>query len=144
MLAKLITRPDVVKSGELENLLEQLSVQFAAECNEQDKLHKCAGILLTLVQIFKTGHRNDLIDKIKIVFENALKAEIENQNNKKSSFIKKAKVNLAQRIGMIFLKPKVAKWRYQRGSRSLSSNLVASNVEIISSQGINKVSKPAI
>jgi hypothetical protein len=26
MLAKLITRPDVVKSGELENLLEQLSV----------------------------------------------------------------------------------------------------------------------
>jgi len=41
----------------------------------------------------------------------------------KSSFIKKARVNLAQRIGMIFLKPKVAKWRYSRGSRSLASNL---------------------
>ena len=42
---------------------------------------------------------------------------------KKSLVIKKARVNLAQRIGCIFLKQKVAKWRYQRGSRSLAMNL---------------------
>ena len=46
----------------------------------------------------------------------------------KSAQIKKALVNLAQRIGCIFLKPKVAKWRYQRGSRSLASNLSASGI----------------
>lgn len=38
----------------------------------------------------------------------------------KSSIIRKSKVKLAQRIGCIFLKPKVAAWRYQRGSRTLS------------------------
>lgn len=48
----------------------------------------------------------------------------------KSTHLRKAKVNLAQRIGMIFLKPKVAKWRYQRGVRSLAQNLtLASNSE---------------
>lgn len=52
---------------------------------------------------------------------------------KKSSVIKKARVNLAQRIGCIFLKPKVAKWRYQRGSRSLAHNLTGATSGIISS-----------
>jgi hypothetical protein len=32
-------------------------------------------------------------------------------------------IKLMQRIGMIFLKPKLAPWRYQRGSRSLAENL---------------------
>lgn len=38
----------------------------------------------------------------------------------KSTIIRKSKVKLAQRIGCIFLKPKVASWRYKRGSRTLS------------------------
>ena len=34
-------------------------------------------------------------------------------------------------VGLIFLKPRVAAWRYQRGSRSLAANLTpASNQEI--------------
>lgn len=46
----------------------------------------------------------------------------------KSTIIRKNKVKLAQRIGCIFLKPKVAKWRYQRGSRTLS-HLMAAKAE---------------
>jgi len=94
-----------------------------------------------LVQIFKTGHRNELISRIKIVFDNVLKPEITNEFLKKSSFVKKARVNLAQRIGMIFLKPKLAKWRYSRGSRSLATNLMSSNIEIISSSGVKTTAK---
>lgn len=30
---------------------------------------------------------------------------------------------IIQRIGMTFLPPRVASWRYQRGSRSLAANL---------------------
>ena len=70
-------------------------MQFAATCNEQDKMLRNSGILLTLVQIFKTGHRNDLLSRINLVFDNTLKAEIEHGVVKKSSFIKKARVNLA-------------------------------------------------
>lgn len=112
MLSKLITRPDVVKAGECDLLLESLAVQYAADCNETAKLTSCSGILQTLVEIFKTGHRNDLLPRVKLIFDHILRSEISSSFMLKSSFIKKARVNLAQRIGMIFLKPKVAKWRY--------------------------------
>jgi hypothetical protein len=32
-------------------------------------------------------------------------------------------MKLTQRIGLCYLKPKLATWRYQRGSRSLRNNL---------------------
>ena len=135
MLSKLITRPDVVKIGETDQLLESLSVQYAADCNETGKLIGCSGILQTLVEIFKTGHRDDLISRVKVVYDNVLNNEITNAFMLKSSFIKKARVNLAQRIGCIFLRPKVAKWRYSRGARSLAGNLSGSNI-ISSSQTV--------
>lgn len=47
--------------------------------------------------------------------------------------MRKSRVKLAQRIGCIFLKPKVAKWRYQRGFRSLVENLQQKSIGQISS-----------
>ncbi|KAG1226647.1 hypothetical protein G6F35_002844 [Rhizopus arrhizus] len=40
-----------------------------------------------------------------------------------NSLIRKLRTKLTQRVGLAYLKPKVAKWRYQRGSRSLRNNL---------------------
>ena len=83
-------------------------------------MHKCTGVLQALVEVFKVGHREDFLDKIDILFEPVLNSEITNKFMKKSTNLRKLKVKLAQRIGCIFLKPKVATWRYKRGSRTLS------------------------
>jgi hypothetical protein len=40
-----------------------------------------------------------------------------------NSLIRKLRMKLTQRIGLCYLKPKLATWRYQRGSRSLRNNL---------------------
>jgi hypothetical protein len=41
----------------------------------------------------------------------------------RSTNLRNYRVQIAQRIGLVFLKPKVVKWRYQRGFRSLQQNL---------------------
>jgi len=92
-------------------------------------MFRVAGIFQTLVEIFKIGHREDFLPRIDLVFEQFLNVEIKNPFMLKSTIIRKSKVKLAQRIGCIFLKPKVAKWRYKRGSRTLSHLMAASQGE---------------
>lgn len=92
-------------------------------------MFRVAGIFQTLVEIFKIGHREDFLPRIDLVFEQFLKQDIKNPFMLKSTIIRKSRVKLAQRIGCIFLKPKVAKWRYQRGSRTLSHLMVSKQVE---------------
>lgn len=60
MLGKLLTRPDVFKTGETDHIMKLLAEKYAENCNETGKLVSCTGILQTLVEIFKTGHRDDL------------------------------------------------------------------------------------
>ena len=83
-------------------------------------MFRVTGILQTLVEIFKVGHRDDFLSRIDLVFEQVLQSEISNKFMARSTIIRKSKVKLAQRIGCIFLKPKVASWRYKRGARTLS------------------------
>ena len=73
-----------------------------------------------MVEIFKIGHRDDLISMVDILFAPVVEAPITNKFMTKSTIIRKNRVKLAQRIGCIFLKPKVTKWRYKRGSRTLN------------------------
>ncbi|CAO3632731.1 unnamed protein product [Cunninghamella blakesleeana] len=44
-----------------------------------------------------------------------------------NSLIRKLRTKLTQRIGLCYLKPKIASWRYHRGSRSLKTNLEISS-----------------
>lgn len=82
-------------------------------------MFRVSGIQQTLTEVFKAGHREDLLSRVDLVFDAILKGEIKNKFMAKSSNLRKFRVQLAQRIGCIFLKPKVVKWRYQRGFRSL-------------------------
>ena len=134
MLAKLLTRPDVMKTGETDELLKHFAAQYDTMREDPQKLLISSGIVTTLVEVFKTGHRDDLLSRVDIIFKPILETQIKNKFIGKSTVLKKAKVNLAQRIGCIFLKPKVAKWRYQRGSRSLVQNLQSSGTQVITSE----------
>lgn len=40
-----------------------------------------------------------------------------------NALVRKLKTKLTQRVGLCYLKPKIASWRYQRGNRSLRQNL---------------------
>ena len=112
LLSKLVTRPDVVKSGEADSFLKKMAADFIESLEDAKRPFAAAGVLQTLVEIFKTGHRDDLLSRVDLVFDPILKTEQKKRKSVKSTLMTKAKANLAQRIGCIFLKPKIAKWRY--------------------------------
>jgi HEAT repeat protein len=49
-----------------------------------------------------------------------------------NSLIRKLKTKLTQRVGLCYLKPKIASWRYKRGNRSLRQNLEGNSGGIVS------------
>jgi len=96
LLAKLITRPDVVKSGEADRFLKEMAANYEAVMDDaKNKPFAAAGILQTLVEVFKTGHRDDLLSRVDIVFDPVLKTEQKSKFMKKSTILMKARVNLA-------------------------------------------------
>ena len=120
MLSKLLTRPDVIKQGETAAFLKEMAKLYVESKEDTSQMFRVSGILQTLVEIFKIGHREDFLGMIDILFEPILQSEVKNKFMAKSTIIRKNRVKLAQRIGCIFLKPRVAAWRYQRGSRTLN------------------------
>ena len=54
--------------------------------------------------------RQELLDKIPLIFKS-----LSNVNNSSVTH-RKLYTKVLQRIGLIFLKPKIAPWRYQRGT----------------------------
>ena len=69
MLAKLLTRPDVVKTGETDAVLKGFADQYDAIREDGTKLLVLSGIVTSLVEIFKTGHRDDLLQRVNIIFK---------------------------------------------------------------------------
>ena len=119
LISKLLSRPDVLKQGETETLLKRLAADYLETKEDTQQTFKCLGVLQTFVEVFKIGHRDDFLSLINIVFEPVLQTPIENKYMVASTILRKNKVKLAQRIGCIFLKPRVTSWRYKRGSRTL-------------------------
>ena len=77
------------------------------------------GVLQTVAQIFKKGERGRLLLNAPTMLAQCV--AIASQPNQVK--VRKLSIKLIQRIGMTFLPPRVASWRYQRGQRSLSHNL---------------------
>jgi tubulin-specific chaperone D len=123
VIAKILTRPDVIKEGHLDAFIEEMKTRYHENINNSTKIFILTGILQVLCEIFKTGQRDDLKIRIEAVFDTFVKTKSTSDFVESSSMLKKLRVKFVHKLGLIYLKPRVASWRYKMGSRSLLENL---------------------
>ncbi|KAK6617706.1 hypothetical protein RUM44_005294 [Polyplax serrata] len=134
-----VTRSDI-KDYYLKDFLQWLykEIQYKKDSNAIDQ-RNCLNSLVTLAAILKHGKRADLIPFAPEMLQKMLDSNYKLCNN---SLLRKYAVKVVQRIGLIFLKPKVAAWRYQRGNRSLAENLKGNKCQVQHGGDINAVTTP--
>ena len=142
-LSKLLTRPDMEARHLSEFLVWANSVVAASvpssmttassssssssSSSKGNGVHQgiflSTGALETLVLIFKHGHREQMEGRIPAVAQCMSLAAEATTMGKASTNQRKLTMKLSQRVGLQYLPPRIAKWRYQRGQRSLLDNL---------------------
>nr|XP_048673318.1 tubulin-specific chaperone D isoform X5 [Caretta caretta] len=134
LVSRFITRPDVKQKRMADFLDWALSTLSKSSFQTMEGTIVMDGMLQALAQLFKHGKRDDCLPYASTVLECLDNCKLSESNQ---TLLRKLGVKLVQRLGLTFLKPKVAKWRYQRGCRSLAANLqfsaqvpVAQNVGI--------------
>ncbi|KAI9279580.1 armadillo-type protein [Sporodiniella umbellata] len=122
LIARLLSRQDLSN----EHLIPYISWSKERLSNDAD-VFEVAGILQSLCYIYQLSPRQTLLptldDHILPILTMPFFEEFAN-----NSLIRKLQTKLTQRVGLAYLKPRVAKWRYQRGNRSLKKNLEADSV----------------
>ena len=122
-LATLLTRPDT-ENMQLHSFLSWCVATLHGWTIKPDQDRNALsseyflmlGIMLSLSQIFKKGHRFKLLPFVGELLECSVQLA-SCETNQTST--RKLLTKLIQRIGMTFLPPRIALWRYQRGQRSL-------------------------
>lgn len=128
LVSKFMTRPDV-KQKRLGDFLDW-SLATLSQTNDQSvtDIMVLDGILQSLAKLFKHGKRDDLLPYAPTVLHCLEQKHLSESNQ---AMLRKLGVKLTQRLGLTFLKPRLASWRYQRGSRSLAANLSMSQSSAI-------------
>lgn len=121
LAAKFCTRPDVRKEKLPEFLDWSLQVLHNASMDTIIGNNQVSGVLTMLALLFKNGKREDLLQFAAPVLQVVEKLELNKNNN---TLLRKAAIKVIQRLGLTFLKARVAAWRYKRGNRSLLDNLL--------------------
>ncbi|XP_077590040.1 tubulin-specific chaperone D isoform X2 [Stigmatopora nigra] len=123
LVSKFMTRPDVVKMC-LENFLDW-SLNTISQNNDQylHSIRMLDGALQSLAMLFQHGKREDLLQHTSRVLRCL---EEKHLSESSEATLRKLNVKLIQRLGLTYLKPRLAPWRYQRGSRSIASTLLTS------------------
>uniref|UniRef100_A0AAY4BMS1 Tubulin-specific chaperone D n=1 Tax=Denticeps clupeoides TaxID=299321 RepID=A0AAY4BMS1_9TELE len=119
-ICRFVTRPDV-KQKRLGDFLDWslTTITLTSDLTMQGTF-LLDGILQSLAQLFKRGKRDDVLQYAPTVMKCLDQRQL---SENKQAVLRKLGVKLVQRLGLTFLKPRLAKWRYQRGSRSLTLNL---------------------
>ncbi|KAJ8251398.1 hypothetical protein GJAV_G00220910 [Gymnothorax javanicus] len=120
LVSKFVTRPDV----KLKRLGDFLDWCLATVAESDVSTVVLNGVLQSLAQLFKHGKREDLLQYAATVLQYLDQRQLAKSDD---TILRKLGVKLVQRLGLTFLKPRLAKWRYQRGSRSLAANLSQSS-----------------
>ena len=141
LLARLLTRPDMPRAlaSFLDWATEALAKANAPHAPEDDEIEKTErakafaaaeqkatflvpGVARALAAIFKLGTRGALLGVAERAWGDA-RDLAESPAARGSALVRQLACKLAQRIGLLFLKPRVVAWRYERGARSLVDNL---------------------
>ncbi|MEQ2265701.1 hypothetical protein XENORESO_011233, partial [Xenotaenia resolanae] len=124
LVSKFMTRPDV-KHKRLGNFLDwSLTTISQTSAHSVIEIMMLDGVLQSLAKLFKHGKRDDLLQYAPIVLRCLEQKQLSESSEAK---LRKIYVKLIQRLGLTFLKPRLAAWRYQRGNRSLVANLAVSH-----------------
>ncbi|XP_040918865.1 tubulin-specific chaperone D isoform X1 [Toxotes jaculatrix] len=120
LVSKFMTRPDV-KQKRLGDFLDW-SLTTISQTNDQSMtdIMVLDGALQSLAKLFKHGKRDDLLQYAPTILQCL---EQKHLSESSQAMLRKLGVKLIQRLGLTLLKPRLAAWRYQRGSRSLAANL---------------------
>ncbi|XP_056262068.1 tubulin-specific chaperone D isoform X2 [Pseudoliparis swirei] len=120
LVSKFMTRPDVIQKC-LGDFLDW-SLTTISQTNDQSMrdIMVLDGALQSLATLFKHGKRDDLLQYAPAILQCL---EQKNLSESSQAMLRKLGIKLIQRLGLTFLKPRLAIWRYQRGSRSLAANL---------------------
>uniref|UniRef100_A0A6P4E891 Tubulin-specific chaperone D n=1 Tax=Drosophila rhopaloa TaxID=1041015 RepID=A0A6P4E891_DRORH len=114
LAAKYFIRSDI-KDLYLERFLDWIMKQHQA-----DTVDVKFGQLAAVAAILKHGKREDLLPYADKLLQWITSCQYKDGND----FLKyKNYVKIVQRIGLVHLKPRIASWRYKRGTRSLATNL---------------------
>uniref|UniRef100_A0A6I8SRF3 Tubulin-specific chaperone D n=1 Tax=Xenopus tropicalis TaxID=8364 RepID=A0A6I8SRF3_XENTR len=124
LVSKFITRPDVKQKRMADFLDWTLSTLSNASYLTMEGTIAMDGMLQALAQLFKHGKREDCLPYASIVLTCLDNCNLCDSNQ---TVLRKLGTKLVQRLGLTFLKTKVANWRYQRGSRCLAANLLQSS-----------------
>ena len=76
------------------------------------------GVLAALAAVFKLGKRQDLLEHAPPLLEKLDACGFAKCPN---TLLRKLSAKLVTRLGLVFLEPRLAPWRYQRGNRHLLS-----------------------
>lgn len=120
LISKFMTRPDV-KQKRLGDFLDW-SLATISQTNDEllKDVRVLDGTLQSLAKLFKHGKRDDVLQYAPTILQCLEQKHLSESN---IAMLRKLGVKLMQRLGLTFLKPRLAAWRYQRGSRSLAANL---------------------
>uniref|UniRef100_A0A665UT99 Tubulin-specific chaperone D n=1 Tax=Echeneis naucrates TaxID=173247 RepID=A0A665UT99_ECHNA len=123
LVSKFMTRPDV-KQKHLGDFLDwNLSTISQTSDQSMRDIMVLDGALQSLAKLFKHGKRDDLLQYAPAILQCLEQKRLSESSQAR---LRKLGVKLIQRLGLTFLKPRLAAWRYQRGSRSLAANLTMS------------------
>uniref|UniRef100_A0A8B9FS06 Tubulin-specific chaperone D n=1 Tax=Amazona collaria TaxID=241587 RepID=A0A8B9FS06_9PSIT len=122
LVSKFIVRPDVKQKRMADFLDWTLSMISKSSFQSMEGTVVMNGMLQALAQLFKHAKREDCLPYAATVLECLDNCKLSESNQ---MVLRKLGMKLVQRLGLTFVKPKVAKWRYQRGCRSLAANLQA-------------------
>lgn len=158
LLARLLTRPDMPVAlatfldwatralaragGNSEKASEAFSLgsggggepAAASAASEQEATFLVPGVARALAAIFKLGTRGALLGVAERAWVDARDLAA-SPAAAGSALVRQLASKLTQRIGLLFLKPRVVAWRYERGARSLVDNLAAAAASTADGEG---------